>query len=182
MPMIDPFIKTSSFTRRPWTKADASSLVRHADNPKIAARLRDAFPNPYTRADAERFIAMAAGGDTEIVFLAIEIDGEAAGGIGAHRLEGEKRCSAELGYWLAEPYWDRGIATDAVRGFVPVAFSRLGIIRLHAGIFSNNPASMRVLEKCGFVREDVHRSAIVKGGEVLDEVVYAMVKVGRDWE
>ena len=80
--------------------------------------------------------------------------------------------TAEIGYWLAEPFWGRGIVTDAVRALVPVAFEQTDIVRIQAGIFSNNPASMRVLEKCGFVREAVHRNAITKNGVMMDEVMY----------
>ena len=82
------------------------------------------------------------------------------------------RRTAEIGYWLAEPWRGRGIATDAVRALVPVAFRRFDIVRLQAGVFSNNPASMRVLEQCGFSREAVRERAIWKNGLLLDEVVY----------
>ena len=94
------------------------------------------------------------------------------GGIGISPLEDVKRRTAEIGYWLAEPFWGRGIATDAVRALVPIAFDRMGMVRIEAGIHSDNPASMRVLEKCGFAREAVHKKAITKNGRLLDEVVY----------
>ncbi len=94
------------------------------------------------------------------------------GGCGVHPLDDVRHRTAELGYWLAEPCWGRGIATDAVRALVPVAFAESGIVRLEAGVFSNNTASMRVLERCGFTREAVHRRAITKHGVLLDEVVY----------
>jgi len=83
-----------------------------------------------------------------------------------------KRRSAEIGYGISESLWGKGIMTDAVRSLVPVAFERYDIVRLQAGIFSNNPASMRVLEKCGFIREAVYRNAINKNGALLDEVMY----------
>lgn len=100
------------------------------------------------------------------------MDGEAVSGTGVHPLDEVRRGTAEIGYWLSESCWGRGIATNAVRAFVPVAFGRFEIMRLQAGIFSNNPASMRVLEKCGFAREAVHANAIWKNGRLLDEVVY----------
>jgi ribosomal-protein-alanine N-acetyltransferase len=164
-------IVTPSSILRDWIPDDAGSLARHANNPKIAATMRDAFPSPYTPEDAHRFISMATG-STPNFFLAIEVMGEAIGGIGIHPLDDVKRRSAEIGYWLTEPFWGKGIVTDAVRSLVPVAFKKYDIVRLQAGIFSNNPASMRVLEKCGFIREAVHRNAITKNGTLLDEVIY----------
>lgn len=163
-------INTPTSVLRPWRPDDAVSLVKHADNPRVASMLRDAFPSPYTLEDARRFIGMAT--ETPDLFLAIEVDNQAVGGIGIHVLNDVKRRSAEIGYWLAEPYWGRGIVTDAVKAIIPVSFGRYDIVRLQAGIFSNNPASMRVLEKCGFIREAVHRDAIFKNGILLDEVLY----------
>ena len=110
--------------------------------------------------------------DLGVGWWAFEVDGEAVGGIGVHRLDDVRRQSAEIGYWLTESCWGRGIATDAVRSMVPAAFEAFDIVRLEAGIFSSNPSSMRVLEKCGFVREAVHAKAITKNGVLLDEVVY----------
>ncbi len=156
---------------RNWRPLDAKSLVKHADNPRIAAKMRDAFPSPYKMADAEQFISMATG-STPHLFLAIEFGGEAVGGIGIHLQDDVRHRSAEIGYWLSESLWGKGIITDAVRSLVPIAFKRYDLIRLEAGIFSNNPASMRVLEKCGFFYEAVCKDAITKNGILLDEVVY----------
>ncbi len=164
-------IVTPSALLRDWRPEDAASLARHADSPRIAATMRDGFPSPYTLEDARRFIATAAGSATNL-FLAIEVGGEAAGGIGVHPFEDVYRRTAEIGYWLAESCRGRGIATDAVCALAPVAFERFGIVRLQAGVFSSNPASMRVLERCGFAREAVHKNAIWKRGLLLDEVVY----------
>lgn len=164
-------ITTPSALLRDWRATDAASLARHADDPGIAAMMRDAFPSPYTLEDAFRFIAAAICTDTDLM-LAIEVNGEAVGGIGIHLLGDVYRRTAEIGYWLAVPSQGRGIATDAVRTLVPVAFRQFDLVRLQAGVFSNNIASMRVLEKCGFVREAVHQNAIWKHGRLLDEVVY----------
>jgi len=166
-------IITRSSVLRDWTPGDAISLVKHADNPRIAGMMRDAFPSPYTPGDAKRFLATASSpGPGPNLFLAIEKDGEAVGGIGIHPLDDVRRRSAEIGYWLSEDFWGQGIVTDAVALMIPVAFERYDIVRLQAGIFSNNSASMRVLEKCGFTREAVHRNAIWKNGTLLDEVMY----------
>jgi RimJ/RimL family protein N-acetyltransferase len=170
-------IATPSSVLRDWRPEDAATLARHADNPRIAATMRDAFPSPYTLADARRFIEAARDLETNL-FLAIEVDGEAVGSIGVHPLEDVHRRTAEIGYWLAEPWRGRGIAPDAVRAIVPVAFRRYDIVRLQAGVFSNNPASMHVLEKCGFSREAVHEKAIWKNGLLLDEVVYVRFGMG----
>jgi [ribosomal protein S5]-alanine N-acetyltransferase len=168
-------IITPGAVLRDWTPRDAAALVRHADNPRIAAMMRDAFPSPYTMADADRFIAMATAPGPNL-FLAIEVDGEACGGIGIHPLDDVHHRSAEIGYWLSGSCQGRGIATGAVRALVPVAFQRYDIVRIQAGIFSNNPASMRVLEKCGFVLEAVHRNAVTKNGVTMDEHVYVMLQ------
>ena len=164
-------IATSRFTLRDWAWDDTESLVRHADNPRIAAMMRDAFPSPYTRKDAQRFIRMATG-HTPDLLLAIDINGEAVGGVGIHLMDDVKHRTAEIGYWISESLWGKGIMTDAIGSLVPAVFERYAIVRLQAGIFSNNPASMRVLEKCGFSREAVHRNAIIKNGIILDEVMY----------
>ena len=105
--------------------------------------------------------------------LAIEVEGCACGGIGIHLLSDVYRKTAEIGYWLGEPLWGRGIAPDAVRAVVPAAFGTFDIARIQAGIFSENPASARVLEKCGFVREAVLRDAVFKNGRLMDEMIYA---------
>lgn len=137
--------------------------------------MRDGFPSPYTRDDADRFIASAGDLDTNL-FLAVEVEGQAAGGIGVHRLNDVYRHTAEIGYWLAEPFWGRGIITEAVRALVPVAFDLYPIRRMQAGVFSTNPASMRVLEKNGFFREAIHTQAITKNSQVLDEILYVRFK------
>ncbi len=107
------------------------------------------------------------------LLLAIDVDGVAVGGIAVTLLDDVYRRTAEIGYWLGEPFWGRGIVTDAVAAVVPVVFERFAIVRLQAGVFANNPASMRVLQKCGFVREAVLRDAITKNGVVMDEVMHA---------
>ena len=168
-------IRTPTSLLRDWTREDTGSLVRHANNPRVAAMMRDAFPSPYTIEDARRFIDRATTPGPHL-FLAIEVDGEAQGGVGIHLLDDVHRRSAEIGYWLSESCWGRGIATDAVRALVPVAFGTFDIIRLEAGIFSGNPASMRVLEKCGFIREAVHSHAITKNGVTMDEIVYVCLQ------
>jgi ribosomal-protein-alanine N-acetyltransferase len=165
-------ISTPSAILRDWTPLDAETLARYANNPRIALMMKDEFPSPYTLEDAQRFITKAVSSHTALL-LAVEKGGQAIGSIGIHPLHDVRHRTADIGYWLAEPFWGRGIMTDAVRALIPVAFNTFDIVRLQAGIFSINPASMRVLEKCGFVREAVHRRAITKRGIIMDEVVYA---------
>jgi [ribosomal protein S5]-alanine N-acetyltransferase len=155
---------------RPWCEADVSSLVRHANNFNIWINLRDGFPHPYTEEAAKGWLKMAMSEDTNLL-LAIEKDGEAVGGIGAHFLQDNYRINVEIGYWLSESYWGRGIVTEAVSLLVDHLFSNYpDIQRVYADLFSFNPASARVLEKCGFHLEAVHIKAVIKNGQIADEM------------
>jgi RimJ/RimL family protein N-acetyltransferase len=160
---------------RSWRAADASSLARHADNHKIWLNVRDHFPHPYTEPDAELWIERVLGGSPETQF-AIEVDGEAAGGIGVFLQEDVSRRSAEIGYWLGEAHWGRGIMSHAVRRFTDHAFTAYDLIRVYALVFEWNPGSCRVLEKAGYICEGRLRRAVVKDGHVLDQFVYAVVR------
>ena len=157
---------------------DAASLVRHANNPKIAARVRDRFPHPYTLENARQFLAGVGhrNPDKQEFSLAIEVDGAAVGGIGIIRGIDIERVSAELGYWLGEEYWGRGIVSAAIRKFAPWVMERYSLTRLHADCFTDNPASSRVLEKAGFTRESTMRRAAIKLGEIKDMHVYVMLR------
>lgn len=160
---------------RDWRESDRDSLQRHADNRRVWRNLKDRFPHPYTIADAESWLALART-SPERTGWAIEVDGEAVGGIGLVPGTDVHARSAHIGYWLGESYWGRGIATAAVRQVAPLALSRLGYARLEAPVFAWNPASMRVLEKCGFTREGVMRKSVFKDGEIIDSVLYARVR------
>ena len=162
---------------RDWSRADREALVRAADDRAVWRNLTHMFPHPYTPADADAWFAYLAA-MPEPTSWAIEVDGAAVGGIGVEPGEGVFARSADFGYWLAEPYWGRGIMTEAVRAVVPVAMDRFGVCRLEAAVFAWNPASMRVLEKCGFTREGISRASVFKDGEITDRVVYALVAVG----
>ncbi len=170
-----PLIQREGFLLRPWDLSDAEALVKHVNNPRVAANLRDGFPYPYTPVDAKRWLEML-GNNKEDVILAIEVGGEAAGGIGLHGLNDVYRYSCEIGYWLSETHWNKGILTEAVGAMVKYAFEENAWLRLFACIYENNPASMRVLEKNGFALEAVHRKAVMKGGLLMDEHLYALLK------
>jgi RimJ/RimL family protein N-acetyltransferase len=159
---------------RSYVRADAASLARHADNRAVWRNLRDAFPHPYRLADARRYIRLSLAREPETTF-ALEVEGEAAGGIG-FQLHGDvERVSAELGYWLGERFWGRGIATEAVRAVTDLAFARHELTRVYALPFEWNAASCRVLEKAGFVLEGRLRKAAIKDGRVIDQLLYARV-------
>lgn len=160
---------------RDWSPADKSSLVRFANNRNVWRNLTHRFPHPYTDADADSWLSRMAR-KSPATSWAIEIDGLAAGGIGADPGEGVYAKSARFGYWLGEPYWGRGIMTAAVRGTVEYLFAQFDFVRLEAPVFEWNPPSMRVLEKCGFVREGVLRQSIEKDGKIIDAVLYARLR------
>jgi ribosomal-protein-alanine N-acetyltransferase len=153
---------------------DASDLALLADNAKVAATLRDRFPQPYRLEDALGFIVDVRKGGTESAY-AIEIEGRIAGVIGVMPGQDVYRQSAEIGYWLGEAYWGRGIMTRVLIEFSAWVFTELPFRRLYGVVFSSNPASARVLEKAGYVREGVMREHVTKGGEMLDEWHYALL-------
>ena len=168
-------IQGDGFALRPWHASDVDDLVFHANDAQVSRSLGARFPHPYTEADAQLFVAHALHLPDEKTF-AIEINGHACGGIGVHPGEGVERHSAELGYWLGRAYWGEGIATRAVRALVPHALRELELYRLQARVFAGNEASMRVLERCGFVREAVLRRLVVKHGRLLDMHIYAITR------
>ena len=129
-----PVIDFKHFTLRPWHPDDALSLVKHANNRRVASNLRDGFPYPYTLPDAKRWLKMA-GDNREDVILAIEVNGEAAGGIGLHGLKDVYRYNGEIGYWLSVRHWGRGIMSDAVAAMVNHAFTQTSWLRLFACIY-----------------------------------------------
>jgi len=158
---------------RPWKIEDADSLVENANNFDIARFMSDAFPSPYTLEDAKNFIAFATK-DEPIHIFAIEIDGQAVGGIGIHPQADIMKKNAELGYWLGEKYWGKGIISKAIREIIPWAFNTYDITRIYARPFGSNMASQKVLEKAGFVLEARIKENIFKNGEYLDELIYAI--------
>jgi [ribosomal protein S5]-alanine N-acetyltransferase len=161
---------------RPWKAEDKTALVSNANSRNVWRNLTEMFPHPYTEADAENWVATANQSEPS-VHLAIALEGKAVGGIGVVAGEGVARHTAQFGYWLGESYWGRGIATAAARAMVAHVFSGSYFVRLEAAVFVWNPASMRILEKVGFVREGVLRKSVFKDGEFIDSVMYALVRV-----
>jgi ribosomal-protein-alanine N-acetyltransferase len=161
---------------RPWLTGDEESLVLHANNRLVWRNLRDAFPHPYTIADARQWIQIA-NPSPPITNFAIIVEGAAVGGIGVVLKDDVFRRSAEIGYWLGEEFWGRGIVTEAVREVTEYAFTTFDLCRIYAGVFEWNPASMRVLEKAGYEFECRMRKSVTKDGETVDELIYAVVRV-----
>ncbi|CCQ89626.1 GCN5-related N-acetyltransferase [Nitrospina gracilis 3/211] len=176
-PFSDPLLQFDDYQVRRFRGGDAESIARHANNYRIWKQLRDWFPHPYTREDAEEFIDQISREYPSHTF-AIATESEAIGTIGYHPGSDVHRYSAELGFWLAEPYHGKGIMTEAVRRFSDHLLGGDYFLRLWAGVFSNNPASMRVLEKAGFVLEGVLKASVVKDGELLDQHLYAKMRPG----
>ena len=167
----------TDFTLRPWRKGDEDALARYADNPNIAANLRDVFPWPYSRRDAVSFVehCVRQEGRGQLA-RAIEVDGAAVGSISLTLGSDVYRRSAELGYWLAEPFWGRGLMTAAVEAVCREGFGTWDIVRIYAEPYARNLASRRVLEKAGFTLEGTLRRSVFKNVEMLDSCIYALLR------
>lgn len=163
---------------RSYRSADAESLARHGDNRRIWENLRDRFPHPFTQSNAAAYIERTLAEAHETSF-AIEVDGEAVGGISLHPGTDIERIGAELGYWLGESLWNRGIATSAIRLVTDFAFNKKRLERVFAVPFTTNLASCRALEKAGYDREGTMRRSAIKDGRIMDQYLYARVRTGR---
>ena len=163
------------YALRPWSWSDKDALIRHANNRNVSRALFDRFAYPYTVEAAERWLAIATSEGRD-VHRTITCEDEAVGGISAMRGSENARFCAEIGYWLGESHWGRGVMTTAVRGFCEALFRETDLERIEAGAFAANTASHRVLEKAGFVREGVLRRKYFKDGEFVDDAVYALLR------
>lgn len=163
----------TSFTLRPWAASDLPSLVQHANNADIARYLIDAFPHPYTAEDGQGYLEFVASQAPGCIF-AIDVAGQAVGSIALHPQADIHRKNAELGFWLAQPFWDQGIITQAISQVVAHGFRAFDITRIFARPFGTNRASQRVLEKAGFALEARFAQTLFKNGEFLDEWVYGL--------
>jgi RimJ/RimL family protein N-acetyltransferase len=168
-------IELGEWCVRSLVAGDAESITKYANNRNIWINLRDRFPYPYTRADAEGFIAAAWAQRPETDF-AIASRSEAIGGIGFHPQADVHRLTAEIGYWLGEPFWGRGIATQALRELSDWIFANTPLVRLFAHVFAWNPASARVLEKAGYELEGRMRSSVIKDGKITDQLMYGRLR------
>ncbi len=160
---------------KPLTLEDKEMLSRLANNKKIWNCLRDVLPHPYKRSDAETFILFTQTKEPLEIF-GILWEGTLCGVIELSPQEDVYRKTGEIGYWIGEPYWGKGIGTAAVALMTHYGFETLALERIHAGVFDFNTASMRVLEKNDYVKEGVFRKAILKNGVICDEHRYAKLK------
>ncbi|WP_343208657.1 GNAT family protein [Anaerolentibacter hominis] len=169
------------FELKKWDAAYIDDVTHFANNAKVAANLRNVFPHPYTRTDAKEYIlACAADPEERQICRAIVAEGHAAGSVGIFCGSDVYEKSAELGYWLAEEYWGRGIMTEAVKRLCRDAFAKFDIVRIYAEPYARNTGSRRVLEKAGFTLEGIMRRGVYKNGEVLDYCMYGLLKEELD--
>lgn len=166
---------TENISLRAWKISDLNNLIQYANNPQIAENLTNAFPHPYTKEAGLKFIEMAQSQSPTHIF-AICINNEAIGGIGVHPQQDIHEKCIEMGYWLAEPFWGKGIMSNAVKQMIDYTFKNFDVIRLYARPFSSNIGSQKVLEKSGFTHEATLKKSIYKNGIYLDELIYSVVK------
>lgn len=162
---------------RKWELSDAGNLAAALSNKKVQDNLRDGLPYPYTEQDGEDFIsAMLSADENKTFAFAVTVDNTAIGSISVSRRENIHRLTGELGYYISEEYWGRGITTEAVRQICEYVFGKSDMIRIYAEPFAHNTASCRVLEKAGFQYEGTLRSNAVKNGQVMDMRIYSLLR------
>lgn len=167
--------KSDPITLRCLLDTDQSRLAALCNNRKIWDNVRDFLPSPYTEQNALEFIKNCQEEDP-LVRFAIEYKGELAGCVGLVRQTDIYRLTAEIGYWIGEPFWGMGIATKAVGLITDYGFNQLELIRIYTGVFDFNIASQRVLEKSGFTLEGIFEKSVIKNGRILNEYRYAKLK------
>jgi ribosomal-protein-alanine N-acetyltransferase len=160
---------------RPLVDEDQKSLANLANNKKIWDNVRDILPNPYTNKDAEEFINITKQEHTPMTF-AIEFQEQFCGVIGLTRQSDVYRKTAEIGYWIGEPFWNKGIATTAVNLITDYGLNSLNLNRIHTGVFEYNVGSMRVLEKNGYDKDGIFKKSIIKNGQIWDEHRFSITK------
>lgn len=160
---------------RPFLLSDSKSLAKHANNRLIWKNLRDRFPFPYTELDAIQFIQMVSC-NSPITEFAIDVNGEAVGAAGIVLKDDIYKGNGEIGYWLGQEYWGKGIGTQIVAELVRKAFEEFNLYRVYAEVFGTNTASIRALEKNGLVKEAGLKRSIIKDGERLDLLIFSKTK------
>jgi len=164
------------FELREWQLSDAASLAENANNINIWNNVRDYFPYPYLEKDAEIFIEIVMNKPGPVTDRAIVIDGKAVGGVGFILHDDVERISAEIGYWLGENYWNRGIMTEVVRQMTRYAFTQFPLRKIYAPVFDFNIASQKVLQKAGFELEAILKQAAIKNNQIIDLHYYSFIK------
>lgn len=164
-----------NFTLRPWQLTDIESLTKYANNKNLTTYFTNRFPVPYTKNDAKNFIEMALN-DSPLLKYAIEINGEAVGGIDFHPQADILCKNIEIGYWIGEPFWGKGIMTEVVKQIIIIGFERFDVTRIYAKCFGGNIGSQKVLENAGFKLEAKFENIIYKYNTFQDELIYAIRK------
>ncbi len=167
-------IHGDSYILRPFQITDKQALAKHANNEKISSNLRDRFLYPYTEEDAEWFINFVLENNSPVKNFIIEINNEAAGSIGFDQDDDIYRLNAEIGYWLGEEHWGKGIMTAVIKATVKYIFENFDIKRVYATPFATTTGSIRALEKAGFKREATIKNGVIKKGKVLDYYIYSI--------
>jgi ribosomal-protein-alanine N-acetyltransferase len=160
---------------RSWHSGDEASLAANINNPRITRTLAARQPRTYTEEHAKAWIDLCAM-EADPVNFAIVAGADVIGSIGLTLQRGARRRSAEVGFWVTEDHWGRGIATRVLQAFSEYAFDQFNLLRLHAYVFDGNAASIRVLEKAGYTYEGTLAASIIKGDHIIDELVYAQVR------
>ena len=172
----DVELEGNGYRLRAWRTDDLRSLVRNADNRNVWINLSDRFPHPYTAEDGRGWLELQASAEHAEVVFAIEVEGAAVGGIGLTRGGDLQAKGAEIGYWLGEPFWGRGIMTAVLRQLTDWAFATSDLERIWASVLAWNPGSSRVLEKAGYTCEARLRRSVHKDGQVIDSLLYARLR------
>jgi len=163
-------------TLRPWSLDDAEQLALIANNKKIADKLRDGFPFPYSLNDAKNWLNSILGDNNPPRLFAITVNEKLVGSIGIVPKTDIYRKNLEIGYFLSEEYWGKGIATKAIKAVVSYAFRSFDIVRIYAEPFADNPASRKALEKAGFILEAILKKNVIKNGVIKDSCIYSVLK------
>ena len=159
-----------------WDLKYVDDVVKYANNKRIADNLRDIFPYPYTKENAEFFIKDCINNDINNILKAITVNGKAVGSISVIKLNDVNRKTAEIGYWIGEEFQNKGIMKKAVQLVIKEAFERMDIVRIEAEIFETNIPSRKVLENNGFKLEGRKEKSIFKNGKIMDSLIYAIIK------
>ncbi|KAI4869012.1 acyl-CoA N-acyltransferase [Hypoxylon rubiginosum] len=173
----EPIVVTDKCLIRPYALSDVEPLAEAANLPEIVAYMRNTFPHPYTIESSKFWVDFAMNADPMVNFIICTPDGTPAGGIGLTPRKDVDYRNWELGYWVAKDHWGKGIATSAAKAFSLWAFKQFpDLLRLEAGVFGDNTASMKVLSRVGYTAEGVKRHAICKNGKVMDLVIFGLLR------
>ncbi|KAI1805580.1 acyl-CoA N-acyltransferase [Daldinia bambusicola] len=176
-PTPTPIVKTDKCMIRAYVPSDAEAMAAAANFPEIVQYMRNTFPHPYTLDSARFWIEQSTRASPTVNFGIFTAEGALAGAIGLTPRKDIEYRTCEVGYWVAMDQWGKGIATSALGAFSAWAFDAFPeLLRIEAGVFSENVASQRVLERAGYTREGVRRQAICKNGKIIDQVTFSLIR------